>query len=152
VRAFISHNTADKTTARALAALLVAQGQNVWFDEWEIRPGQSLTGGIEEGLATCDAFILIWSEAAQASKWVGTETRAYLRRRVDDDKLLVIPIMADKTPLPLLVADYRGFDISDGKTTLEDAAEQIAGKPGVVELAQILQTKLNSLSTEHTGN
>lgn len=148
---FISHNKVDKTTARALAALLVAQGQSVWFDEWEIRPGQSLTGGIEEGLGKSDAFILIWSAAAQESKWVGTELRAYLRRRVDDATLLVIPLMMDGTPLPVLVADYRGFDLSDGKTDLEAIAKEIAGNRGDVELAQILQTKLNLLSEANAG-
>jgi hypothetical protein len=87
--------------------LLVAQGEDVWFDEWEIRPGQSLTGGIEEGLAGSDAFILVWSGAAHASRWVGTELRAYIRRRVDDNSLLVIPLMLDRTPLPVLVADFQ---------------------------------------------
>lgn len=152
MRAFISHNKADKTTARALATLLVAQGIDVWFDEWEIRPGQSLTGGIEEGLAGSDAFILVWSRAAQASRWVGTELRAYVRRRVDDETLLVIPIMVDDTALPVLVADYRGFDISDGAMTLEQVAQQIAGSPGNVELAQILQTKLNTITREESGD
>jgi len=152
MRAFISHNKADKTTARALATLLVAQGVDVWFDEWEIRPGQSLTGGIEEGLAQSNTFILVWSQAAQASNWVGTETRAYVRRRVDDKELLVIPIMVDKTALPVLVADYRGFDVSDGKIALERVAEEIAGNPGNVELAQILKTKLNTIQREGAGN
>lgn len=150
MRAFISHNKADKTTARALATLLVAQGVDVWFDEWEIKPGQSLTGGIEEGLAGSDAFILVWSGLAHASKWVGTEVRAYVRRRVDDETLLVIPIIVDDTALPVLVADYRGFDLSNGTITLEQVAEQIAGNPGNVELAQILQTKLNTISREAT--
>ena len=41
MRIFISHNKADLITARAIALLLVEQGLDVWFDEWEIRPGDS---------------------------------------------------------------------------------------------------------------
>lgn len=32
MKAFISHNRADKASARALATLLVEQGEDVWFD------------------------------------------------------------------------------------------------------------------------
>lgn len=149
MRAFISHNKSDKVTARALATLLVAQGEDVWFDEWEIRPGQSLTGGIEEGLVNSDTFILVWSAAAQQSNWVGTELRAYIRRRVDDNSLRVIPLMIDKTALPVLVADYRGFDLSDGEMSLEEVAREVAGGRGDTELAIILQQKLNNLTEEN---
>jgi hypothetical protein len=151
MRAFISHNKADRHTARALATLLVAQGEDVWFDEWEIQPGQSLVGGIEQGLGKADAFILVWSAAAQQSRWVGTEIRAYIRRRVDDNSLRVIPLMMDDTPLPVLAADYRGFDLSADTVSLEDVAKQIAGSRGDVELAQILQTKLNKLSEDNSA-
>ena len=61
----------DKSTARLLVMALVEQGEDVWFDEWEIRPGESITGGIEEGVSTCDAFILIWSESAKKIKLGG---------------------------------------------------------------------------------
>lgn len=39
MRAFISHNKADKATARLIAMSLIEHGEDVWFDEWEIRPG-----------------------------------------------------------------------------------------------------------------
>src|SRR5258708_17867989 len=80
--AFISHNKADKTTARLLAVELVQTGMNVWFDEWNLRPGDSIIGGIEKGLSGCDVFVLIWSRSAQKSNWVDTEVRAVLNRRV----------------------------------------------------------------------
>ena len=35
MRAFISHNKADKLLARTLATLLTEQGESVWFDEWD---------------------------------------------------------------------------------------------------------------------
>lgn len=150
MKVFISHNKVDKTSARALAVLLVEQGVDVWFDEWEIRPGESITGGIERGLTESDVFVLIWSAAAHASNWVGTEVRAFIRRRVDDDGLRIVPLMVDGTALPALVADYRGFDLS-GDLTLDQVAVELTGEPRDLEIARRLQTKLLELTASHAS-
>ena len=107
MKAFICHNKADKVIARMIASALVQQGVDVWFDEWRIRPGESITGGIEAGLTMADCFVLVWSQDASKSNWVGTEVRAYIRRRVDDQTLRIIPFMLDRTTLPALVAVLR---------------------------------------------
>ena len=149
MNAFISHNIADKNTARLLAIALVEQGINVWFDEWAIRPGDSITGGIEKGLSEADIFVLVWSTNAKTSNWVGTEISAYVRRRVDNRTLRIVPIMIDDTHLPTLVADYKGFSISR-ETKMEDIAAEITGKPSDVEIARLLQNRLLDLTLEHS--
>src|SRR4051794_40003283 len=101
MRAFISHNKSDKDFARAIAEHLVRLGSDVWFDEWQLQPGDSLVAGIEEGLSNADVFILVWSEAASQSNWVGTELRATLRRRVDDSGLRIVPVLLDDISLPV---------------------------------------------------
>jgi TIR domain len=141
MKAFICHNKADKVTARMIASALVQQGVDVWFDEWKIRPGESITGGIEAGLTDANCFVLVWSQHASKSNWVGTELRAYLRRRVDDQTLRIVPFMLDETPLPALVADYKGFKI-DPATPIEDIAQEITGNPSDVQVAQLIQTRL----------
>ena len=143
--AFISHNKANKEHARLLAISLVEQGENVWFDEWSIKPGESLTGGIEEGLANADIFVLIWSKEAASSNWVGTEVRAYIRRRVDNSSLRIVPVMVDNTKLPVLVSDYRGF-LLDTATSLEEIAAQICGKPADMETVKRLNQRLDDLT------
>lgn len=143
---FISHNMADKETARFLAVALVEQGANVWFDEWQLRPGDSITGGIEAGLSRSDVFVLVWSSDASLSKWVGAEVRAYLRRRVDNESLRIVPVMIDTTPLPALVADYRGF-MFDQKMSPNAIALEITGRPSDVELTRRLQNRLTELTS-----
>lgn len=145
---FISHNAADKDTARALATMLVEQGENVWFDEWEIRPGQSIVGGIEAGLEGAASFVLLWSEAAQRSNWVGAEVRAIIRRRIDDGDLRIIPLMVDNTALPALVADYRGFNLAGG-VTLDEVVREMTGRPRDIEVAQRLQARLHELTGQN---
>jgi hypothetical protein len=47
---FISHSAKDKPVARELAERLKRDGLRVWFDEWEIQPGDLISLKIEQGL------------------------------------------------------------------------------------------------------
>ena len=73
---FLSHSSADKTFVEKLAKDLEGVGVNVWFDKWEIKVGDSLTGKIEEGLQANDYLGLVLSPAAVASEWVKAELSA----------------------------------------------------------------------------
>jgi hypothetical protein len=144
VKIFVSHNWADKETARLLAKELVARGIDVWFDEWQIKPGDSITGGVESGISQCELFVLLWSDRAARSNWVETELRAALKRRIDDQNFRVIPVMLDETPLPTLVADYRGFSLLKS-SDLEFIASEISGDDSALDTVQRLQRRLLEL-------
>jgi TIR domain len=47
---FLSHSAKDKAVVRLLAERLRKDGLKVWFDEWVIKPGDSIPAKIEEGL------------------------------------------------------------------------------------------------------
>ncbi len=119
----------------------------MWFDDWELRPGDSITGGIESGLSQSDVFVLVWSAAASKSNWVGTEVRAYVRRRVDEHTLRIVPVMLDHTSLPVLVADYRGFQL-DTASDLRRIAEEIVGRSDLKSVAERLQRRLHELAAQ----
>jgi hypothetical protein len=112
---FLSHNSADKEYVRKLAAALTVAGAHVWFDEWSIRPGDSIPGAIDEGLSGFDTFALIWSEAASKSRWVKTEMESAVTRWTTDSSIRLIPVLLDRTPLPTLVRSIRYIDASDGE-------------------------------------
>ncbi len=145
MKVFISHNKADKSTARLIAMGIVEHGESVWFDEWDIRPGESIVGGIEKGITECDVFVIVWSKNAAESKWVGTELRAIIRRRVDVDNLRIVPILVDDTELPSLVADYRGFALND-ESSIQEVASEIVGEKLSIDIAQMLQKRLHELA------
>ncbi|HXQ72866.1 MAG TPA: toll/interleukin-1 receptor domain-containing protein [Pyrinomonadaceae bacterium] len=147
MQVFISHNVANKADARLLASALARRGSNVWFDEWNIRPGESIAAGIESGLAGSDIFVLIWSANAARSNWVGNEIRAYLHRRVADATLRIVPLMLDETPLPLLVADHLGFKIA-APEDFDHVAQELNGQRDDHELAQLLQKRLWELARD----
>mgnify|MGYP001940346743 CR=1 FL=1 len=144
---FISHNKKQKSQARLLAIALVELGEGVWFDEWTIQPGESLTGSIEDGLSSSDVFVILWSKDAASSNWVGTELRSYIRRRVDDNSLRIVPIMMDDTPLPALVADYRGFSLSSSRS-IGRIASQICGSQSEAMLFKRLKARIDELTRD----
>jgi hypothetical protein len=143
VHAFISHNKADKEMARSLAIALIEQGADVWFDEWNLRPGDSLIGGIEAGLASANVFIVLWSKHAKKSSWIRTEMYASLCAKVADETLRIVPVMLDKTALPHLLRDHNGFS---GAANMVEVAAKIVGKIADRELMMRLQERFFSLT------
>jgi hypothetical protein len=110
---FLSYNSTDKDCVRKLAAAIAVTGVHVWFDEWKIRPGDSIPGAIDQGIAGFNLFVLVWSDAASRSRWVKTEMTAAITRWVSNDALRVVPVVLDKTPLPALLASLRYIDGTD---------------------------------------
>ena len=59
---FLCHASEDKDeVARPLAEALVAQGYDVWFDEYELAIGASLRRSIDQGLATSRFGLVVLS-------------------------------------------------------------------------------------------
>jgi hypothetical protein len=111
---FLSHNSADKEYVRRLAAAVALAGARVWFDEWEVRPGDSIPGAINEGLSAFDTFALVWSEAAAMSRWVETEMQAAVTRWVAEPSVRLVPVVMDATPLPPILRPICYIDGTDG--------------------------------------
>jgi len=65
--AFLSHSSKDKAVVRAIAERLRADGLKVWFDEWMLKPGDSIPAKIEEGLERSRVLVLCMSANAFGS-------------------------------------------------------------------------------------
>jgi hypothetical protein len=70
---FLSRSAKDKAVVRAVAERLRADGLRVWFDEWEIKPGDSIPAKIEEGLEHSRVPVLCMSANAFGSDWARLE-------------------------------------------------------------------------------
>ena len=66
---FLSHSSKDKPTVRAVAERLRSDGLRVWFDDWQLRPGDSIPAKIEEGLEQSRVLVLCMSANAFGSDW-----------------------------------------------------------------------------------
>ena len=94
-KAFLSYSHADQRFAERLAEALMAQGQDIWFDKWDIGPGDSIIRKIfEEGLAKAIAFIVVLSKESVKSRWVKEELDVATLRRIEE-LIKVIPVLKE---------------------------------------------------------
>jgi TIR domain len=92
---FISHSSKDKPAVRELAERLRRDGLRVWFDEWEIEPGDPIVLKIEEGLAQSRTLVLAMSANAYASDWVTMERHTVMFRDPTNEQRRFIPVRMD---------------------------------------------------------
>jgi hypothetical protein len=93
--AFISHSSRNRRSAQRLEQQLEARGLDVWLDDSEIRLGVLLGRELQESILEARVFVLLWSKAAQPSRWVNSEWLMALHQ----DRFIV-PCVLDATPLP----------------------------------------------------
>jgi hypothetical protein len=58
-KVFISYSHSDKLWARKFAETIASNGVEVWFDEFNIKPGEPLVESLEKGLRESDAVVLL---------------------------------------------------------------------------------------------
>lgn len=87
---FISHAFEDKNdVARPLAKILENNGLKVWFDETELRLGDSLRERIDHGLHQSHCGIVILSEAFFAKDWPKRELNGLFALEVTHKKKII---------------------------------------------------------------
>lgn len=126
---FISHATEDKDgIVRSLVAALDERGVEVWYDETQLRIGDSLRQRIDAGLARSRFGLVVLSHAFFAKNWPQYELDGLVslemagRQRIlpvwheiaKDEVLDYSPSLADKVAL------------STAMYTVEEIAEEIA--------------------------
>ncbi|MGK7895888.1 MAG: toll/interleukin-1 receptor domain-containing protein [Xenococcus sp. (in: cyanobacteria)] len=100
---FISHATEDKNeVARPLAMELTKRGFTVWFDEFELRLGDSLTEKINEGLAKSQYGIVVLSESFFRKRWPQEELNGLMARSTSSQNKVILPIWHNITKAYLL--------------------------------------------------
>jgi hypothetical protein len=64
----------------------------VWFDEFEIKVGDSITEKIESGLANSDYGILVLSKDFIRKPWPKRERNALFQREINEDRNIFLPV------------------------------------------------------------
>ena len=123
---FVSHAAEDKEAiVRPLAHALKERGLTVWYDEFELRVGDSLRRSIDSGIARSRFGLVILSHSFFAKGWPqyeldGLVTMAVGERQVllpiwhdisKDEVLNHSPSLADK--VALRTSDYSTEEIAD---------------------------------------
>jgi small GTP-binding protein len=107
---FLSHSSQDKPIVRELAERLRSDGLKVWFDELEIKPGDSIFTKIEEGLEQSRVLVLFMSENSFGSDWVNLEANTFGFRDPLNKKRRFIPLRLDDSPIKGSLAQFLYLD------------------------------------------
>jgi hypothetical protein len=118
--AFISHASEDKASlVRPLARALERAGFRIWYDEFDLRIGDSLRESIDKGLASSRYGIVILSPAFFAKNWPKYELNGLVAREIDGHKV-ILPVWHYVTKKDVLLYSPTLADkvavITEGKT------------------------------------
>ena len=103
---FLSHSSKDKDIVRDVAERLRADGLRVWFDEWILKPGDSIPAKIEEGLEQSRVLVLCMSAQAFGSDWAQLEAGTFRFRDPLNQERRFIPLRLDATPIKGSLAQF----------------------------------------------
>lgn len=107
---FISHRKQDSVAARELARQIQGAGHAVWFDEWEITPGDSIVERIDQGLNAANYLILCYS-ASGSSAWVDREWMSTLARQLSSHDIRILPVVLSGGEPPAILADIKFMNL-----------------------------------------
>lgn len=126
-KVFISYSHGDRDFVAKLAANLASNRILVWWDEWEIKVGDSLLKKVEDGIMSSSYLAVVLSSNSVGSAWVQEELKAALARQLEERRTVVLPILLNDCKVPLFLkekryADFRQ-DYSRGLAELLSAIE-----------------------------
>lgn len=107
---FLSHSSKDKDIVRPLAERLRKDGLRVWFDEWQTRPGESISAKVEEGLERSRVLVLCMSANAFGSDWIALESQTFRFRDPLNKERRFIPLRLDEAPIKGSLAQVPCFN------------------------------------------
>lgn len=125
---FISHASEDKdAVVRPLAQALRVGGLEVWYDEFELKIGDSLRRKIDSGLARSRFGVVVLSKEFFKKGWTNYELDGLVTRSVTGEQIL-LPIWHDVTKREVI--DYSPsladkLARSTATHTVEEIAEEI---------------------------
>ena len=127
---FISHAAEDKdAVARPLATCLVSHGLRVWYDEFELRIGDSIRRKIDQGLARSRFGVIVISPSFFAKNWPQYELDGLVTKEMTGEQV-ILPLWHQISKQEIIdhspsLADKVARSTSD--FTIAEIAEEIAG-------------------------
>lgn len=126
---FISHASEDKDeVARPLAEALRSNGLSVWYDEFELRIGDSLRRKIDKGIANSNFGIIVISRDFISKGWTNYELDGLITRAVNGEQTM-LPVWHNVTKREVInyspsLADKLARSTTD--FTVEEIADEIS--------------------------
>jgi len=127
---FISHASEDAASvARPLADELLRRNLEVWYDEYSLGLGDSLSREIERGLSRCDFGVVVLSPAFFERHWTAQELEALVTREMLEGQKRLLPVwhnvdIRDVAKYSILLAGRLGVRTSLGLPKVADEIDR----------------------------
>ncbi len=119
---FLSYAHEDKATAQKIAESLRSAGIRVWFDQWELRAGDSIAARANQAVAASDVLLVLLSRKSVSSRWMRSELAASLSRELNSRAVTVIPAIIEDCEVP---TQFVGRVALDLRTDREDGVQRL---------------------------
>lgn len=127
---FISHASQDKADfVEPLAEILSEMGFKVWYDDFVLKLGDSISRSIDKGISRSSYGLVVLSPHFFAKRWTERELAGLTTREVAGRKKLILPVWHNVTHEDVMeysptLADKKALDTR--QMDLEEIAEAIA--------------------------
>lgn len=163
---FISHASEDKAAlVKPLAKALRDLGAEVWYDEFTLTVGDSLSRSIDRGLAQARFGVVVLSPAFLAKDWPEYELRGLLARELGRDKVVLpvwynvsrddvlrySPPLADKLALTSAGKSAEELAIRLLEVIRPDIYQEVWNRVGVLDLVRKAPAEKRNSTLNHTG-
>jgi small GTP-binding protein len=149
---FLNYSSKDQEIVRPVAERLKDAGLKVWFDQWELKPGDDIEAKIEDGLANSRVQVLCTSANALGSDWAELESYTLRFRDPLNKESRFITFRLDDIPVKESLAQFLWIDLSQDLETayaaLVEACADSMTSPQVNSLPE--QFKIAAFSLGHT--
>jgi HJR/Mrr/RecB family endonuclease len=111
-KVFISYSSKDKPFVKWLVEILNNAGISVWYDQEEVRVGDSIQKKIEEGLRASSFLIIVLSRSSLESKWVQYELNSALMYSAQKSGIKILPVLIESVQIPSDISSFRYVDFT----------------------------------------
>ena len=124
-RVFLAHSSEDHAVVGRIAYDLTKRGIQVWFDEWELKVGDSLHDKIEQGILGSGYLAVFLSPDSVKSSWVRKELNASLTIELEKRRVFVLPALIEECEVPLFLKDKM---YADFRKSYKQGLEKLLGR------------------------
>ncbi|MDI1249901.1 MAG: TIR domain-containing protein [Lacunisphaera sp.] len=150
---FLSYASQDAAAAKRICEALRAAGVEVWFDQSELRGGDSWDAKIRKQIKECALFIPVISASTQSRpegyfrlEWKLAVDRSHL---LADDHPFLFPVVIDDTPDATARVPEKFRDVQWTRLNVKDTPETLAAR--VERLLKINQAEDRGQRAEDRG-
>ena len=151
---FISHASEDKKDiARPLAERLKEKGYRVWYDEYTLKLGDSLSEKIDQGLHSCRYGIVILSESFFNKNWPKRELEGLVSKEMIKGAHCILPVWHGLTPEQVYdysppLANRLAVNTSEGLDRVVEKVIERVGKATTQSQVDYLDMSLEARTNE----